>query len=34
MHFITEEEFIWIMNSYFRHKKRLNAGFVSSSDDN
>ncbi len=30
-HFITEEELLWIMDSYY---KRLNAGFVSSPDDN
>ncbi len=29
-HFFTEEELLWIMDSYY---KRLNAGFVSSPDD-
>ncbi len=34
MHFITEEELLWIMNSMVFELNHLNAGLVSASDVN
>ncbi len=34
MHFIAEEELLWIMNSMVFELNRLNAGLVSASDVN